>query len=260
MTECIWTALVVCFVYVLFQERPLHPPSISESNRQEQDRQKNVIKELRELFLNKSFMILVICFGVLGLGLFNCLTTVMEQLIAPAGYSADDASLFSGLLVGCGIISAVLVGFALDRTHMYNPFLKCGFVLAGCLFIVMLFALRPDNKSLLAIIFGGMGATMLPLLPLSFECAIECSYPISEDLSSGVLMSAGQVSGIFYILVVNMLLDKQPEYESYVFQPVYVVFLVSCVCFMTGGCFYRGKYLRLEAERENERLEESNLL
>lgn len=38
-----------------------------------------------------------------------------------------------------------------------------------------------------------MGFCMLPLLPVAFECGVECTYPMDEETPSGILMFGGQV-------------------------------------------------------------------
>jgi hypothetical protein len=51
--------------------------------------------------------------------------------------------------------------------------------------------LRPGQSTGVAIAFGVLGFAMMPLLPVSFESAVECTYPVNEETSSGMLMLAG---------------------------------------------------------------------
>jgi hypothetical protein len=75
--------------------------------------------------------------------------------------------------------------------------------------VTMILALRPGKLGLLAFVFALMGGSMLPLLPISLECAIECTFPhVQEDVSSGVLLSARNVSGIIYIVAIGALLER----------------------------------------------------
>ena len=56
-------------------------------------------------------------FGVgMGLGLFNAVTTLIEQLVKPAGYDKDDAANFGALLIGYGLVSAAIIGPVMDAT------------------------------------------------------------------------------------------------------------------------------------------------
>lgn len=180
------TALL-CFLCI--RRAPPTPPSRSTWERLEAKReaaelacaagrrnkgfwQSPLVGELRQLLRNRDFMLLV--FGVgMGLGLFNALTTLIEQLVAPAGYSKDDAGLFGALLIGCGLVGAAIVGPVMDATHAYTRILKVGMLaaLSGTLF--MFLVLRPGHRTLVAASWGVLGSVMLPLLPVTMECAAE---------------------------------------------------------------------------------------
>ena len=43
---------------------------------------------------------------------------------------------------------------------------------------------------------AGVGLFLLPVLPLSFELACECSFPVGEAMAAGMLMTGGQIIGV----------------------------------------------------------------
>ncbi|CAK8988237.1 Solute carrier family 49 member A3 (Major facilitator superfamily domain-containing protein 7-a) (Major facilitator superfamily domain-containing protein 7-b) (Myosin light polypeptide 5 regulatory protein) (MYL5) [Durusdinium trenchii] len=243
LMELIITVLVLVLVGLLFKAKPPVPPSLSELNKGDLD----VVKEMKDLVRNRNFMILFVTFGT-GLGFFNALTTLVEQFVEKSGYTTDDASQFSALLVGCGIVNAIAMGIVMDKTHKYRELLRGTFVVAGILVVAFVLVLRPNNFVAIAFVFGMMGAAMLPLLPIALESAAECTYPVSEDLSTGWLVSAGQVTGIFFIVVLGNMLESQPVYTTYTFEPTYIVIVVCTAFFCVGAQFFNGQYLRLEAE------------
>lgn len=253
LCEFLLTIFIGVGVLLFFQEKPPTPPSRSESDRADGAMPHDSLStQLRKLMTNKDFMVLVISTGCLSLGLLNSLVTILEQLIAPVGYTSSDASLFSGLCIISGILFSIVVGAIMDKTHAYNLLLKIGLVLGAVAFTLFFYALRPGQTALLAGITGFIGMTMLPILPLAMECACECTYPIHEDLSSGILMSCGQVSGIFILVTLNGLLGKEAPYDKetgYLMQPSYGIFIGGAVTAMLMGFFYNGKYLRFEADR-----------
>jgi hypothetical protein len=124
------------------------------------------------------------------------------------GYTSDDAGLFGGLIIGCGLLGAAIVGPIMDKTHAYdtsallrcmplrvmnrslfaysyNPILKVGITASTLSVFFFMLVLRPNGIELLCTGFGVMGLCMMPLLPVAFECGVECTYPISEETSSG---------------------------------------------------------------------------
>jgi FLVCR family MFS transporter 7 len=245
LTELVLVLVSLVLTAALFQSQPPLPPSLSEKNKDGE--QEALRAQLGKMLRNKDFVILSLCFGT-GLGFFNALTTLVEQLVTKAGYTTDDASVFSAALLGCGVLSAIAVGLALDRTHWYKGFLKVLFGLAAVAIVAFTLVLRPDNMAALTIVFALMGGLMLPLLPVSFECAVECTFPLNEDVSTGVIMSVGQITGIVFIVALGAMLDKQPVYTTYVFEPAYILIVVATAFFVGPVMFFNGPYLRLNAE------------
>ena len=90
-----------------------------------------------------------------------------------------------------------ITGVLLDKTHRYREVLKGGFFMC-CIgmgfFFCMLFA---HNTVWLCVAFAILGLFMLPMLPAVVENCAECTYPIQEDLSLGLLMIGGNVIGKF---------------------------------------------------------------
>ena len=109
---------------------------------------------------------------------------------APPPYTCDiaassrDAGLYGGVMIGAGLLGAAAVGAALDATHRYKTFLKGGFVAAVGGIGFCMAQLRPANSAVLAAAFGVMGLCTMPLLPVALECAVECTYPVPELLST----------------------------------------------------------------------------
>lgn len=169
----------------------------------------STVRDIKECFSNKHFTFLALSFGV-GLGLFNAVTTLLEQMVAPFCYTSDDASLFGGLLIGCGLVSAGFVGLFLEKTRKYKIALRLGFSGAALATMGFTLSLKQGSSDAIAATCALMGICMLPMLPASFEAAAEVTYPVSEDISTGILMSFGQLTGIGFIFGLDALIKKQP--------------------------------------------------
>jgi FLVCR family MFS transporter 7 len=268
LVESIIMALIAVAAFFFIQSHPNTPPSAAaerELQREETDSTFNVLwKNVVLCFRNKHFIVLFIAFG-LGLGLFNAIASVAEQLIRPFCYNEDDASLFTGLLIGCGIAGSFFVGFYLDRSHQYGLVLKAGFCSATLCFVSYSLLLRPNDTAGLSISFAIMGATMIPMLPTILEAAVECTYPVPEEYSSGLILSAGQITGIAYIFGLEALADSQPSCEKndgdYYFASASGLIIASACVATAIMLTYKGPLLRLEAEKEMglARVEENQL-
>lgn len=272
LVEAILATLGAAVAALLVKSRPSVPPSAaaaaSEALASGTDDEsvhhvlsRNVVRCMR----NRHFLVLLAAFGI-GLGMFNALTTLVEQLIAPFCYNEDDASLFAGLLLGCGLVSAGVVGMYLDKSHDYKFVLKTLFSLATATILLYSIMLRPTARAGLAVTFAILGGTMLPILPTSLEAAVECTYPVPEEYSTGLLMSAGMITGICFIVGLQRLAEAQPTCEEnnrgYYFSWSSAVLLASGAVATFIAFQFRGPRLRLRAEREVvwevERAEQAN--
>ena len=196
------------------------------------------------LLEDREFLKLMLGFGT-GLAIFNSLMTVIQQIINPAGYSSDDAGSFGGILIGAGLVGAMIVGPLLDHTKAYKTVLKLGMPIGLVAVTLFVANLKPDNWTFVAVSIGSLGFVMLPMLPVSLETAAECTYPIPEDCSSALLMITGQLVGIPLIFGLDALIQERPKYDGEVWTPA-AIFLVAaisvCVLFVW---WFDGKMKRL---------------
>ena len=93
----------------------------------------------------------------------------------------------------------------------------------------------------------------LPLLPVALQSAVECTYPIPEELSATCLILFGNIVGIVCTFSIQSLLELKhyrtfSEYGT-VFTPS--LLFVASVMFIAwiSIVLFNGKYKRLEAEK-----------
>lgn len=260
LIQAIVSTVVLIINFAFFQGNPPTPPSKTKAEHLENGEQESMGKllaEVKAVMSNKDFVLLFCGFG-LGLGLFNCLTTIIQAIISPcmtvAGGNSDDAaSIISAALLGTGMVACGCVGFLLDYTHKYNQFLKAHFILAVIASLFCFGMFKPGHSDLIIVGFAMMGGCMLPLLPICFECGIEVTFPAPEEISSGLLMTAGQYSGVVLTYILTPMLQSEalnPHTASCttITLPsslLIVLLIVVCNVFIF---FYNGPYKRLRAE------------
>lgn len=207
-----------------------------------------MLADFRMLLTNGNYLRLLIAFGI-GVGLFNALLTLLAQVLSPCGYGSTDAGIAGGALLGAGLISAIIMGLILEKTKAYVPLLKAGIVFSLTGTVFMLLALRPGNSAMSIASWGVMGFALLPLLPVSLENASECTYPIPEDNSSGLLLLAGQMFGIGFIFLLGNLLSAPPSSDcSSVVTPLAGVILGSILLAAAVLLTFKKDYRRAAAE------------
>ena len=183
--------------FLLVRERPATPVGPEERSL--------VLDGLKSMLRNRDFLLLLVLFFI-GLGLFNAVTTWIEDIVRPRGFSIDQAGLAGGMMVIGGIVGALVIPALSDRTRRRVPFMLLA--LAGAIPGLLGVAFATSYWLLLASSFV-LGAFLLSSGPLGFQYGAEITHPAPEGTSNGLLLLVGQVSGIAFIVGMDAL--KSPS-------------------------------------------------
>ena len=175
----------------LIRERPPTPPG--DAGLQERSR---VFEGLRHIVRQRDMLILLLLFFV-GLGMFNAISTWIEQVVDPRGFDSDQAGMVGALMVVGGILGAAILSVLSDRLRRRKPFLVLA--VAGMAPGLVGLAFATSYPLLLASSFV-FGFFLMSAYPVGFQYSAEVSYPAPEATSQGLMVMAGQVSGILFIL------------------------------------------------------------
>jgi cyanate permease len=132
----------------------------------------------------------------IGLGVFNAVTTWIEDILRPRGFSATQAGITGGLMIIGGIIGALFIPILSDKYRKRTPFIIIALTgatlgLTGITFATSYWLLLTSGMVL--------GFFLLSSGPIGFQYGAEITYPASEGTSNGMLLLMGQVSGIAFI-------------------------------------------------------------
>ncbi|NHZ84585.1 MAG: MFS transporter, partial [Planctomycetia bacterium] len=182
-------AVAVFFIFV--KERPLTAPCLPG-----QEERSLVFDGLKKSIRMKNFILLMVIFFV-GLGVFNAVTTWIEDIVRPRGFSIIQAGNIGGLMILGGIIGAVVVPLLSDHYRKRTPFLLLAVIGATLGLIGITFTTSYLLLLVSAFIFGFF---LLSAGPVGFQYGAEVTYPAPEGTSNGLLLLMGQISGIAFIL------------------------------------------------------------
>ena len=71
--------------------------------------------DFKVLMKNRNYLTLVTVYTLL-FGIYGSMTSVVDKLVSPYGYTSDETSIFGATLILSGILSSVLYSAILDRT------------------------------------------------------------------------------------------------------------------------------------------------
>jgi sugar phosphate permease len=185
-------ALIAALIFLVFaRERPPSPPCPPE-----QEARSLVLDGLTKMIRQPNFILLMIIFFV-GLGAFNAITTWIEEILRPRGFSVTDAGNAGGVMILGGIIGAVVLPLLSDHYRKRTPFIILALAGSTLGLVGVTFAMGNWLLMVASFIFGFF---LLSSGPIGFQYGAEITYPAPEGTSNGLLLLMGQVSGIIFIL------------------------------------------------------------
>jgi MFS family permease len=134
----------------------------------------------------------------IGFGIFNGLTTWVESIIRPRGFTPTDAGTLGALLLIGGVIGAVVIPPFSDRQHKRQRFILLGILAAIPGIIGLAFA---QTSWLLFISAFEVGFFLVSTSPVGMQYAAEVTFPTPEGTSNGLVQLFGQASVVFVYIM-----------------------------------------------------------
>jgi cyanate permease len=193
-----FAAIAAVLFFVGVREKPPTPTC-----RPDQEERSLVLDGMKHIFKVKDFNLLLIIFFI-GLGVFNCVTTWIENILVPRGFTAMEAGTTGGVMILSGIMGAFIMPTISDRLRKRKPFIILALIGAALGLAGICFA-----TSYWLLMFSGvvLGFFLLSSGPIGFQYGAEVTYPISEGTSNGFLLMMGQISGIAMIVLMDVFKD-----------------------------------------------------
>jgi cyanate permease len=181
---------------LLIKESPPTAPCLPD-----QEERSLVYDGFKQTLRTKDFILLMVIFFI-GLGVFNAVTTWIEDILRPRGFSATQAGITGGLMIIGVIVGALFIPILSDKHKKRTPFIIIALSgatlgLAGITFATSYWLLLTSGAVL--------GFFLLSSGPIGFQYGAEITYPASEGTSNGMLLLMGQVSGIAFIFGMDSL-------------------------------------------------------
>lgn len=247
-------ACVTCFLATvgIRSSTPPTPPSASAGLSTPEP----FMQGLKLLVKNKAYLVLLLCMGSV-IATFTCVSSLLEQILCVQGYDDSFAGLCGALFIVFGIVGAGALGLIVDKTKKFTEATKinmCLTALAAIAFSVVSMLQRQRAALVtLSALFGFFGSSFYPV---SLELCVECSYPVGEATSTGLIFVSGQVQSVVYVMLLQALTTPLTEVPQATCGDVVlswrVPMLVLAGLFTFSTCVFvicfRTRYRRLEAE------------
>jgi MFS family permease len=164
---------------------------------------------LKQIVRSIPFWLFVIVYFV-GLGIFNGISTWVENIIRPRGFTPIDAGTLGASMIVGGILGAVIVPILSDKLHKRQRFMLLGVLLAIPGLLGVTFA-----TSLWLILLSAfwMGFFLISVAPVGMQYVAEVTYPAPEGTSNGLIQFAGQLS-VIYVYIMEAMKSTNGAFTS----------------------------------------------
>jgi sugar phosphate permease len=227
-----FVAMAIFFLFI--RERPPSPPCPPD-----QESRSLALEGLTRMIRQRDFIVLMIIFFV-GLGAFNAITTWIEEVLNPRGFSITQAGNAGGAMIFGGILGALVIPLLSDRYRRRVPFLVLAVLGATMGLIGVTYAGTYLLLLTASFIFGFF---LLSAGPIGFQYGAEITHPAPEGTSNGLLLLMGQISGIIFILGMDAF--KSPETGSMTL-PLLALIGLMILCLFLSTLLKEAKGLRLQ--------------
>jgi FLVCR family MFS transporter 7 len=128
---------------------PPTPPSPSAAANSRNEK-RPYLADLKLLVTNKYYLMLLFCFAIF-VGIFNAMSTLLNQIVTPYGYSDDQAGYMGVAMILGGLIGAIAMAIFVDKTKLHKAAIKTTLFLSGIMYLVLFFVGKTRNIHVLEI-------------------------------------------------------------------------------------------------------------
>jgi predicted MFS family arabinose efflux permease len=161
------------------------------------------------LLRNRNLIILSTV-AFLGMGVFNGLTTWLEQILAPHGIGSEQAGLIGGALIVGGIVGAVAIPVFSDAVKRRKPFL----IVCAAAALATIYPLCTNNRYTLLLILAGLhGFFFMPAFALLLEMCGQIAGLRHAGAATSLLMLAGNAGGVVVIVAMPIVKGAAPDFQ-----------------------------------------------
>jgi len=188
-------AIAAVLFITLSRENPLTPPCPAGM-----EVRSLMLDGFKQILRSVPFWLFVIVYFV-GMGIFNGISTWVESIIRPRGFSPTDAGTLGAIMVLGGIIGAVVFPSLSDKQHKRQRYMLLGVSLAIPGLLGVTFA---TTYWVLLVSAFFLGFFLISVAPIGMQYVAEVTYPAPEGTSAGLIQLFGQLSVVFVYIMEAM--------------------------------------------------------
>lgn len=140
-------------------------------------------------------------------GFFNSFNSLLNQILVPYGFTADEAGIGGAVSIAVGIVCAAITSPIIARTRSLILSIKILVPILGLSYLI--FVWMPQTRDIAGpyVILALLGASSFSLVPVALEFLTEVSHPLGPEVTSTVAWAGGQIFGAIFLIIGSHLAD-----------------------------------------------------
>ena len=141
---------------------------------------------------------LYLAVAFIGMGIFNGVSTWIEAIVHPRGFTSEQAGVLGAAMLVGGLFGAIVIPQLSDKQRKRQRYLLLGNALAIPGIAGLAFA---QSFAMLVVSSAGLGFFLVSTLPVGMQYAAEITRPTPEGTSAGLIQLFGQGAVVFVYLM-----------------------------------------------------------
>jgi len=208
-------ALSALLFVILARETPPTPPCLDSVQTRAL-----MLDGLKNALSNRKFW-LILMISFLGMAIFNGITTWVENIVRPRGFTPEEAGTLGAVLLVGGIVGAIILPALSDKEHKRQKYLIIGLICAIPGLIGFTFA---HALWLLVLSSFALGFFLVSASPITMQFGAEITQPTPEGTSNGLFQLFGQVSVVF-VYIMEVLKDTSGSFTPSLLLSMVLLFV-----------------------------------
>jgi MFS family permease len=208
---------------IFIRERP-------KNIKMEPSRRYPFFKGIKHILSQRDMLITILLF-LIGLGIFNAVSSMTDSISEYAGIEDSDG-LIGGLMLIGGIFGAIILPTLSDKYQKRKFFLvlcMIGMVpgIFGLTYAHYLTDIAENIYTINLVAAFILGFFVMSAGPIGFQYSAEISYPAPESASQGILLWIGQISGMLFVALMSTNSNQYLGTMMRIFSILSIVTLVA---------------------------------
>jgi Na+/melibiose symporter-like transporter len=208
--EAIISASAALLIILFFRSKPKIPPSNSQNDYQSPP----LMICLKMMLKNKSFLLLLLNFTCV-LTYLNVYGTILNECFGRYNFADQQTSTIGVIANAISIIGSLGASMIIDKLKNYKTvqiFMNFAGLISHITMSIILETVPANNSFVIIIILWSIcNTSIITTYTSCMDLVIEITYPVGESISGGFIMMVNQITGIFFIIFSDYLMDNFKE-------------------------------------------------